>query len=130
MREPIVSAAIRAAALARAHGARVSVDLSSSGLVERFGPTLREAMAQIAPDVVFGTEREWQALGPAPAGTRVVKRGAHGISVDGDDYAPREATVVDTTGAGDAAAAGFIVGGPEVALEAAARCVAQVGAMP
>jgi sugar/nucleoside kinase (ribokinase family) len=38
--------------------------------------------------------------------------------------------VVDTTGAGDALAAGWIVGGPELALEAAARCVQQVGSMP
>jgi len=33
-------------------------------------------------------------------------------------------------GAGDALAAGFLVGGADLALEAAARCVAQVGAMP
>ncbi len=38
--------------------------------------------------------------------------------------------MVDTTGAGDALAAGWIVGGPDLALEAAARCVQQVGAMP
>jgi sugar/nucleoside kinase (ribokinase family) len=37
---------------------------------------------------------------------------------------------VDSTGAGDALAAGFIVGGAQLALETAARCVAQVGAMP
>ncbi|MET0563559.1 MAG: hypothetical protein ABW114_08950 [Gaiellaceae bacterium] len=38
--------------------------------------------------------------------------------------------MVDTTGAGDALAAGFLVGGLELGLEAAARCVAQVGAVP
>jgi ribokinase len=38
--------------------------------------------------------------------------------------------VVDSTGAGDALAAGFLVGGPELAREAAARCVARLGAMP
>jgi sugar/nucleoside kinase (ribokinase family) len=37
---------------------------------------------------------------------------------------------VDTTGAGDALAAGFIVGGIELGLEAAARCVGQLGAVP
>ena len=130
MREPIVYAAIRAAGLARTRGARVSVDLSSWTHVERFGPTLRKALAEIEADVVFGTEREWQALGPLAAGTHVVKRGARGISVDGDDHAPHAADVVDTTGAGDAVVAGFIVGGPELALAAAARCVAKVGAMP
>jgi sugar/nucleoside kinase (ribokinase family) len=39
-------------------------------------------------------------------------------------------TVVDSTGAGDALAAGWIVGGPDLALEAAARCVQLQGAMP
>jgi sugar/nucleoside kinase (ribokinase family) len=43
--------------------------------------------------------------------------------------------VIDTTGAGDALAAGFLLGGSleEAArrgLEAAARCVARVGSMP
>jgi sugar/nucleoside kinase (ribokinase family) len=38
--------------------------------------------------------------------------------------------VVDTTGAGDALAAGWIVGGTDLALEAAARCVRRVGSMP
>ena len=32
--------------------------------------------------------------------------------------------------AGDALAAGYLVGGPELALQAAARCVAQLGSMP
>jgi sugar/nucleoside kinase (ribokinase family) len=40
------------------------------------------------------------------------------------------AEVVDATGAGDALAAGFLVGGPELAVEAAARCVSKLGAMP
>ena len=42
----------------------------------------------------------------------------------------RAVSVVDTTGAGDALAAGFLVGGVELGAEAAARCVAQIGAMP
>jgi sugar/nucleoside kinase (ribokinase family) len=37
---------------------------------------------------------------------------------------------VDTTGAGDALAAGYLVGGPELAIDAAARSVGLVGAMP
>jgi sugar/nucleoside kinase (ribokinase family) len=44
--------------------------------------------------------------------------------------APPVERVVDSTGAGDALAAGWIVGGPDLALEAATRCVARVGAMP
>jgi sugar/nucleoside kinase (ribokinase family) len=42
----------------------------------------------------------------------------------------RDVSVVDSTGAGDALAAAFSSGGAELAPEAAARCVAQVGAMP
>ena len=48
----------------------------------------------------------------------------------GEHRARSRANVVDTTGAGDALAAGWIVGGPDLALEAAARCVQQVGPMP
>ena len=40
------------------------------------------------------------------------------------------ATVVDSTGAGDAFAAGWLVGGPALALAAGARCVQQAGSMP
>ena len=65
-----------------------------------------------------------------PAGTVVRKRGAEGIVVDGRPLPAVVTEVVDSTGAGDALAAGYIVGGPELALEAAARCVAQLGAMP
>jgi sugar/nucleoside kinase (ribokinase family) len=53
------------------------------------------------------------------------------VSVDGvlHPAAPAK-TVVDTTGAGDALAAGFLVHGIEAGLAAAARCVARLGAMP
>jgi sugar/nucleoside kinase (ribokinase family) len=37
---------------------------------------------------------------------------------------------VDSTGAGDAFAAGYLVGGVELGLAAAARAVAKMGAMP
>jgi sugar/nucleoside kinase (ribokinase family) len=40
------------------------------------------------------------------------------------------AEVVDTTGAGDAFAAGYLVGGVELALETAARAVSSLGATP
>ena len=59
-----------------------------------------------------------------------MKHGAAGIEVDGARFPAVAADVVDTTGAGDALAAGFLLGGPALALEAAARCVAAVGAMP
>jgi len=130
MRVPIAGAAERAAALAREHGARVSVDLSSWTHIRSSGEAMRETLARIRPDVVFGNEREWEAIGGVVTSVRVVKRGARGISVDGDEHAAVPAEAVDSTGAGDALAAGFIVGGARLALETAARCVAQVGAMP
>jgi ribokinase len=130
MREPIGAAAERAAELARAAGARISVDLSSVNVIREFGPErLAERFVRIRPDVVFGNEAEHAEL-QVPSENRVVKRGPLGATIDGRDYAPARGEVVDTTGAGDALAAGYLVGGPEAAMEAAARCVAKLGTMP
>ena len=130
MREPIADAAVRAATAARTHGARVSVDLSSWTHLDAHRDTMRTVLDHVAPDIVFGNEREWETLGPFAASTVVVKRGRLGMTVNGEERAALAADARDTTGAGDALAAGFLVGGPALALEAAARCVAQVGAMP
>ena len=131
--EPVRSAALRAVEAARSEQARVSVDLSSwSGIrdagIEEFGAVLE----RVAPDVVFSNEDEARTLGVRPAGAQwIEKRGAAGCSFDGDVRAALAVEhVVDTTGAGDALAAGWLVGGPDLALEAAARCVGRVGAMP
>ena len=126
LREPIAAAAVAAARAARGHGAQVSVDLSTWTLVDdAFCSRVRE----VAPDVVFANERERAALGHLE--TRwVMKRGADGLHVDGHDYDALGADVVDTTGAGDALAAGFLIGGVELGLEAAARCCEKLGAMP
>jgi sugar/nucleoside kinase (ribokinase family) len=119
-----------AAAIARERGARVSVDLSSWTQVAAHADELRAAIAEARPDVVFGNAREWEAIGDVETGTRVVKLGARGIVVDGEAHPAVSVDAVDSTGAGDALAAGFIVGGVPLALEAAARCVARIGAMP
>jgi ribokinase len=130
MREPIGTAAERAAELARAAGAKVSVDLSSVNLIREFGAEqLSERFVRIRPDVVFGNEAEHAEL-PIPSEVRIVKRGAEGATIDGRHLPPVPGDVVDTTGAGDALAAGYLVGGPDLAMEAAARCVAQLGTMP
>ena len=120
--------------LARAQGARISVDLSAWTRIRAHGAErFRAELSRLAPDVVFGNEPEWDEVGPVGE-TRVVKRGADGFDVVRGDASERcqarDAAVVDTTGAGDALAAGFLIGGPSLALEAAARCVAQPGAMP
>lgn len=130
MREPIGTAAERAADLGRLAGAKISVDLSSVNVIREFGAReLAERFVRIRPDVVFGNEAEHAEV-PVPSEVRVVKRGAAGATFDGLDYPPVPGEVVDTTGAGDALAAGYLVGGPELAMEAAARCVANLGTLP
>jgi sugar/nucleoside kinase (ribokinase family) len=126
LREPIASAAHAAAGHARAHGATVSLDVSAWTLVD---DAFRGRVDELVPDLVFATERERDAVGMIEA-RWVVKRGARGLSVDGVDHPAVDADVVDATGAGDALAAGFLVGGPELGVATAARCLAQVGAMP
>jgi sugar/nucleoside kinase (ribokinase family) len=131
--DPVASAASRAVELARERGARVSVDLSSwSAIRDRGSDLFREAVAEIRPDVVCANEEEEAVFGgPLPGAFWILKRGADGCSFDGDQRAAVPVdTVLDTTGAGDALAAGWIVGGPDLALAAAARCIQQVGAMP
>ena len=140
--EPVSAAALLAMRLARDRGARVSVDLASWTEIRAYGPVqFRDVLDTIAPDVLFATEAEWEMLGGAylTAPTGVIKRGGRGCTVVTEDarldLAPVEANVVDTTGAGDALAAGFLLGGSleEAArrgLEAAARCVARVGSLP
>ena len=130
MGEPIGSAAERAIQLARAAGARISVDLSSVNLIREFGrEDLAERFARIRPDVVFGNEAEHAEI-PVASGIHVIKRGPDGATIDGRDLPSVAETVLDTTGAGDALAAGYLVGGAELAMEAAARCVARLGTMP
>lgn len=131
---PMDAAAVRAAELARSHGAGLSVDLSAWTRIRAFGAArFRAGLEALEPDVVFGNAAEWDELGAVGA-TRVVKHGADGFDVIRGDAVERcqarDASVVDTTGAGDALAAGFLVGGIELGLDAAARCVAKAGAMP
>jgi ribokinase len=142
LREPISASALLAARLAREQGARVSVDIAAWTEIRSFGPVrFRELLDELAPDVLFATEAEWELLGgaylTAPLG--VLKRAARGCTVFTEeaklDFAALDAEVVDPTGAGDALAAGFLLGGSLEAaarrgLDAAARCVASVGSLP
>lgn len=133
LRSPAREAAARAVELARAGGAAVAVDLASWSAIEQAGAAaFRELVAGLRPDAVFASEAEDRAFGGPLAGCAwILKRGARGCSFAGEERAalPVE-RVVDTTGAGDALAAGWMVGGPDLALEAAARCVARLGSMP
>jgi sugar/nucleoside kinase (ribokinase family) len=142
LREPVAHTALLAVRLAREAGALVSVDVAAWTEIRAYGPVqFRELLDVVAPDVLFATEAEWEMLGGAylTAPTGVLKRGARGVSIVTEDarldLASVPAEVVDTTGAGDALAAGFLLGGSleEAArrgLDAAARCVAKVGSLP
>jgi ribokinase len=131
LREPGASAAAAAAAAVRATGGRLSVDLASWAAIRDYGPDrLLALLRELEPDVVFATEREREILGGDLPATWVLKRGPGGFVVSGRAWPAAAAEAVDATGAGDALAAGFLVRGPELAAETAARCVAKVGAMP
>jgi ribokinase len=129
---PICEAATRAAAVVHGGRGRVGIDLSAWTAIGETGD-FRARVSRLEPDVVFANEREWEALGSGMP-RAVIKRGARGCSVVEDGsvqhYPAAPAEVVDTTGAGDALAAGFLVDGIELGLDAAARCVAKLGAMP
>jgi sugar/nucleoside kinase (ribokinase family) len=130
-RNPMAEAAAKAAGAVQAIGGRLSIDLSSASGIQKAGDAFLRRLRLLQPDVLFANEAELAALGAdPPARTVVVKRGARGFSVDGVEHAAAPTEVVDTTGAGDALAAGFLVGGPDLAAQAAARCVAKLGAMP
>jgi sugar/nucleoside kinase (ribokinase family) len=125
------------AAIERAHaaGMTVSVDPSSWALMR----------PGVFPDVdlLVPNEDEARVLGPLDAPEVVTKLGARGARwTDGRttvEVPAEPVEVADTTGAGDAFAAGLLTArlegaGPREALEAAcrvaARAVAQVGARP
>jgi sugar/nucleoside kinase (ribokinase family) len=126
-------------AAARSGGARVSVDLASAAMLADFGAAaFASTVDSLVPDVVFANHDEWRAVEPhwdRRDMVIVVKDGPRDVTVVGVDghedkhrVVPTE--VVDATGAGDALAAGFLVGGIELGIEAAARCVASRGAQP
>jgi ribokinase len=142
LRKPIADAALVATRMARDRNGRVSVDVAAWTEIRAFGPRdFRALLDEVSPDVLFATEAEWEILGGAylTAPTGVVKRGARGATIVTEDarldLSPVDAKVVDTTGAGDAFAAGFLLGGSleeagRRGLDAAARAVATVGSMP
>lgn len=125
--EPVRGAALAAAALAP----RVSVDLSSTAALLDYGVgRFRGLIARLRPEVVFGNEAEAALVGDLPGAELVVKLGPRGVRAGGNVYPALPTQPADATGAGDAFAAGYLVGGIGLGLEAAARAVAKIGAMP
>lgn len=124
--EPLGEAGRRAIELARRAGAEVTLDLASVGpLLGRGRRVARELVRAAAPDLLFATAAEAEALlgrsgveGLLDFAPRVVvKRGSKGATVmarDGTErlrfeVATERLTATDTTGAGDAFDAGFLV---------------------
>ena len=131
-RAPVSGAALAAAARVP----RLSVDLSSTAVLNEYGVArFRALLGRLQPQIVFGTEAEVDLIGEFGgtdlAGTDlVVKLGARGVRAGGGEYPAHPVDAVDSTGAGDAFAAGYLVGGVSMGLAAAARAVAKMGAMP
>lgn len=125
--QPLGDAGRAAIELGRAAGASISLDLASiAPLLARGRRAARALVASIRPDLLFATEAETIALigrysvddllDYSPLA--VVKRGAEGATIlvrgpDGSrqrfEVATRAVAAVDSTGAGDAFDAGFLV---------------------
>jgi ribokinase len=127
LNEPLSAAALLAAELAHAAGGLVSVDLASAEPLRAAGAeSVRQQLAGVGPDIVFGNEAEAEAVGGLAglAPLVVLKRGAAGCRVGDVDVTTQPLPADDTTGAGDAFDAGFLHAlllRPSVAPQAAAR---------
>ena len=135
LRAPDPNRLVQVAEAAVSAGTRVAVDLSSATMIEEYGAARFRRLCQaLHPDVVFANDAEWAACDLPDAPAVVRKHGAAGCSFvtpDGTEHRrPAAGPVRDVTGAGDALTAGFLVGGPDLAMRAAARCVAGLGAQP
>src|SRR5690349_19903037 len=126
MAEPMAEAAVYAAS----HARRVTVDLASAHDIELLGAqTFISRLEALEPDLAFATEAERAAV-PGFKTSWVIKHGARGATFPEGFYPAPVVAAIDSTGAGDALAAGYLVGGPELAIEVATQCVGLVGAMP
>ena len=115
----IESVVVDALEQARKAGARTSIDASSAGVIAHLGPAeVLRRLELLSPDYLFANSDEAALLGleqsRAVARTTIIKNGKDPVVVLGtggrrSEYAVAPvADVIDTTGAGDAFAAGFL----------------------
>ncbi len=132
---------------ARDRGAGISIDASSVGLIKEYGPArFGAAVTAIGPDVLFCNKDEAELLELCPGSPHpgvafsVIKSGAEPVAIVTESlthWIPVDPVeeVADTTGAGDAFAAGYLVAtmegaGPVGAALAASRLAATVLGRP
>lgn len=117
--EPMRATVLAALAVARASGARLSVDVSSVHVIDRLGGRhpARDVLGDLGADLVLANRQEAAALDlvehPLPGAASVVKQGPDPSLVWSDGHwvavpTQRRLVGVDTTGAGDAFAAGLL----------------------
>lgn len=137
---PVVEKVLEAAAR---HGTSVALDLGSFQVVEAMRGYLDELFAKGRIDVLLANEDEARAytgLGESEsleafagkAGIAVVKRGKHGALIargkERLDVLAHPVSAVDTTGAGDLWASGFLYGiNHDLGLESAANLASRIG---
>jgi sugar/nucleoside kinase (ribokinase family) len=141
--EPLAASARLAIELVRHDGGLVSIDLSSVAGLKEHGPARYAAeLAQLNPDVLFGTAAESATLGVPMeelSKVSVLKMGAKGCVVAGKHIPAPPVQEVDASGAGDALAAAFCVAyldgatpveAAEKAVVIASGAVTRAGARP
>ncbi|MFT4979952.1 MAG: sugar/nucleoside kinase (ribokinase family) [Myxococcota bacterium] len=150
--EPMRSRALEAIAIAKAAGVPVSIDAADPFVVETVGELMWQVIRESA-DIVFLNAEEAETLCGVPAeealakvaaavDTVVVKLGSRGsvVSHRGETFRAgvHKVEAIDTTGAGDAYAAGFLYGlihdwspaeAADLGSRIAAMTVAQIGAV-
>ncbi len=112
--EPIGTATRQLIVELRRRDGRLSVDVSSVAVVEQYGvERYRALLDDLAPDVVFANEPESHVLDAGGGAVVIVKDGPRPVRIRGLDRCsevdvPPLPGVADSTGAGDAFAAGYL----------------------